>query len=66
LEGEISFLGLNENCSFERSMKEVNVVVIFSSLKCLDGVFDILYLVLGNFSSLVPTPLSYPTKDFLP
>jgi len=42
------------------------VAVIFSRLKCLDGVFDILCLVLGNFAPLVSTALSYPTKDFLP
>jgi hypothetical protein len=42
------------------------VAVIFSSLKCLDGVFDILCLVFGNFAPLVSTALSYPTKDFLP
>jgi hypothetical protein len=66
LEGEVSFLGLNENFSFKRSMEKVNMAVIFSSLKCLDGVFDILCLVLGNLAPLVYTPLSYPTEDFLP
>jgi hypothetical protein len=47
-------------------MEKVNMAVIFSSLKCLDGVFHILCLVLGNLAPLVYTPLSYPTEDFLP